>query len=547
MLRIEDLSYRVGDFTILDRIFGQAGPGQVVGVIGPNGAGKSTLANVLCGLLDATHGRVLLTGQVLSGQRPEEVARHGVRRMFQGQHLAWNLTALENIAAVLGVPADPTWFKSVISYRPEALRSSTALAKALDILAAVGLADRANARASELSFGEQRLLAFGKAIATPSQLLILDEPFSGLKSAAKERILQLVRAQRDGRLILAIDHDLAAVVTVATQFWFMHRGRLWEFPSYAALRETDLFRRHYLGIDPSSEGALSESPGSTSGAPDLPRNSNDSKAFGRQRVHHGGADSTYEANRALTVIGLSGGYGSHVVFHDVSFSIKRGEVLCILGLNASGKSTLLRVIAGVAKRFAGTIDLTGRSIHPLPPDARVRCGLRSLPQDHRIFRSLTVEDNLRLGVGQLSSRQPPASIVTHPNPSVAIPATDRTDLWKGIRNRQAGLLSGGEQARLALELLRQGPLEVVLLDEPTSGTDAIGVRQLKAQIAAWRASGKGIIVVEHDLAFVSAAATRVAILSDGMLREIATSAAVAPDILLNELNSWDAGTGGQKP
>jgi ABC-type branched-subunit amino acid transport system ATPase component len=184
---------------------------------------------------------------------------------------------------------------------------------------------------------------------------------------------------------------------------------------------------------------------------------------------------------------------------------------------------LLRVIAGLAAKFAGTILLSGQTIDTLAPDARVRCGLRSLPQDHRVFRTLTVEDNVRLGVRGQSA----GDHISRPNLNPPGSRDGLGNSWLNVMNRQVGLLSGGEQARLALELLHWGTLEVVLLDEPTNGIDSLGVEQLKAEILSWSADGKAVVIVEHNIAFIRMVASRVAVMKDATLREIVAPTPVA--------------------
>jgi branched-chain amino acid transport system ATP-binding protein len=187
------------------------------------------------------------------------------------------------------------------------------------------------------------------------------------------------------------------------------------------------------------------------------------------------------------------GYGRIEVLHDLSLSVPAGTVVAVLGPNGAGKTTALRTIAGSLRPTAGTIHLDGLPIHHKRPSAIARRGLVLVPEGRGVFPSLSVEENLRV-----SHHSAP--------PSVAGPWADWLAEISAVfprlaerRAQQAGSLSGGEQQMLALARALVGRPKVVLLDELSMGLAPLVVEQLFEQIAALRAAGRTILLVEQYL------------------------------------------------
>jgi ABC-type branched-subunit amino acid transport system ATPase component len=507
-LEIRHVTYRVGGQAIVDDVSAELRPGELIALVGPNGAGKSTLANIVTGLIAPTAGEVLLDGANVAGLRPEQIANRGVARTFQGGHLPWNAMVSDAVASVVASGRfEPVSAGLLSSLSPLRVAARTRAGELLEML---GLDHSARVPVRELSFGQQRLVALAAALARPSELLVLDEPFTGLKSVALERVARVLRDELRTKAILLIDHTLSAVQAVATRLWFMHRGRLTEFGSYAELSASDAFVREYLGAGPGASAGVAR--GSNAAAPAV----------------------RAEEQPVLSMRGVSAGYGNNEVLRDVDFDVRRGEVVCVIGHNGSGKSTLLRAVVGLARRFSGSVLLDGEVLGEPTPDTAVRCGVRLLVQDHRLFRSLSLRDNLALAAA--GSRQGSLS-----RAGSAFDAADQTlarleaaGTW--FSSRPASTYSGGEQARVALSALDYGEARLVLLDEPTSGIDGAATSVLRGHIETWRSDGLAVVIIEHALDFVAAVATRVALIEHGHLREVPEAAYASPEALLRELS-----------
>jgi ABC-type branched-subunit amino acid transport system ATPase component len=202
-------------------------PGRITCLVGPNGAGKTTIFNVITGFLKPDAGHVSFRDRSLDGFTPQAVVHTGIARTFQNLRLFGDLTALDNV--MVGLPhqfaEEPLGaiFRPLHAARMQARRRG----EALDILAHVGLADRARERVRNLSYGEQKLLTVARVLATGAELLLLDEPASGLSAGALDNIMALLRRlQSEGKTLLVVEHNTRVVQQIADQVLFLHQGHL---------------------------------------------------------------------------------------------------------------------------------------------------------------------------------------------------------------------------------------------------------------------------------------------------------------------------------
>ena len=201
-------------------------PGEIVAIIGPNGAGKTTIFNLLSGVLMPTAGDIWFGDRRLNGLRPHVVTSLGLARTFQNVRLFGNMTVLENV--MVGCHGRTSYGLLGAAFRlPPARRAEKAIhERALEEVAHVGLAAKADDDALNLPFGEQRLLEIARALATGPRLLMLDEAGSGLNQPEKESLAQLVRGIRDaGVTVLLVEHDIPFVMGLADRIIVLEYGQ----------------------------------------------------------------------------------------------------------------------------------------------------------------------------------------------------------------------------------------------------------------------------------------------------------------------------------
>jgi branched-chain amino acid transport system permease protein len=199
--------------------------GQVTALIGPNGAGKTTIFNMICGTLPVDSGRVHLRGEDVTGKPAYTLVKKGLARSFQDVRVCQRLTAINNVA--MGVQDQLGERFSGLLLRPFASRKGERLVqqKALDCLALLGIADRAHTRVSELSYGDQKLVAIARLLATDCDVLLLDEPTSGVDPASVEKVISGIGRLRDlGHTVCLVEHSVHFVQRLADRAVFLDQG-----------------------------------------------------------------------------------------------------------------------------------------------------------------------------------------------------------------------------------------------------------------------------------------------------------------------------------
>jgi branched-chain amino acid transport system ATP-binding protein len=213
------------------------------------------------------------------------------------------------------------------------------------------------------------------------------------------------------------------------------------------------------------------------------------------------------ATEALAVEGIDAYYGESHVLHNVSFALKAGSLLGLLGRNGAGKTTCMAVIIGLLKPRRGAIALYGEAICGLAPDIIARKGVSLVPQGRRVFRSLTVRENLAVAA------QSPRS-----GDGAGWSLERVFDLFPRLKERHtqlAGSLSGGEQQMLAIGRALMGNPRVLLMDEPSEGLAPQLVAEVRRTIAQLKANGQSIVLVEQNIKLTLDLADEIAIINTG--------------------------------
>jgi len=221
VLRIENLAKNFGGLRVTDDVTLEVMPGELHAVIGPNGAGKTTLINQISGLLAPDAGRIIFAGEDVTRLAVDRRAQRGLARSFQITSVLPRFSVLENVA--LAVQA-----RSGTSFRffGRAAGEDQLNAPAMAALAQVGLADRANAPAGELSHGEKRALELAIALAMEPKLLLLDEPMAVTGHGEAQRLIAALRSLKGRFPMVLVEHDMTAVFALADRISVLIYGRI---------------------------------------------------------------------------------------------------------------------------------------------------------------------------------------------------------------------------------------------------------------------------------------------------------------------------------
>jgi branched-chain amino acid transport system ATP-binding protein len=242
LLAVEALSRAFGALSALHRVSFQVTARERRAIIGPNGAGKTTLFNVITGQLAPSGGRIRLEGAPIEGLSPHAVARRGISRSFQRNNLFPKLPVQENLrlAAAAGVPG--TW-----SLLGRLERQRGPLERAREVAEIVGLAGRLASPAGLLSYGEQRQLEVGVALATGPRLLLLDEPTAGMSPEETHRMTRMLEALPRDVTLLIIEHDMDVVGSLADRVTVLHYGEVLTEGTFAEVKADPRVYEVYLG------------------------------------------------------------------------------------------------------------------------------------------------------------------------------------------------------------------------------------------------------------------------------------------------------------
>ncbi|MGK7902573.1 MAG: urea ABC transporter ATP-binding subunit UrtE [Hormoscilla sp.] len=207
----------------------------------------------------------------------------------------------------------------------------------------------------------------------------------------------------------------------------------------------------------------------------------------------------------LQIYGLNVYYGESHILRDVDLHVPAGQMVCLIGRNGVGKTTLLKTIIGLLKPRTGTITLTGESIASLSPDRRARRGIGYVPQGREIIPQLTVKENLLLGLEARPGRMKKADCAARTLRDRAIPQEilELFPVLETMLSRMGGDLSGGQQQQLAIARALMGRPQLLLLDEPTEGIQPSIILEIEAAVSRIIATtGISVLLVEQQLHFV---------------------------------------------
>ena len=462
-------------------------------LIGPNGAGKTTAFNLISGMFPPDAGTIRLGADDIAGLPPDRICRAGIGRSFQITNLFPTLPIEENIR--LAVQArHPRRFDLWTSARSIAqIEAETAA-----LIGYLGLEGIERAEAGALSYGGQRLLDMGLALATRPRLLLLDEPLAGLadgRARARRRADQEALRRRSGAA-----------------------GRARHRPRVPPRRPRDGHERGQVLVDGTVEDARSSKR-----VQEVYIGSGAAHVASKARVSAAGDKPLLTIDRINTF------YGKSHILTDVSLDVREHEIVALLGRNGAGKSTLLKSLVGIAPPATGSITLDGVEIARLPSARTARLGVGYVPQGRGLFAGMTVAHNLELG---RLKRQTGIGVRWD---------LDRIlEYFPRIKDRlhtPADFLSGGEQQMVAVARALSGDIRVLLLDEPFEGLAPAIVEQLFESFDKLRQE-VAIVIVDHHLDLALALSDRTVALERGQVQWTGESKALRDDLDLRRKVLW---------
>ena len=446
-------------------------PGRVYGLLGENGAGKSTLMKILAGYESPTTGEVVVDGAVRApggGSRAAEA--QGIVLIHQEFNLADDLTIAQNVFLGHEIKRGPF-------LDDKAMREKTRAA-----LAQVGLPLDPDTRVRKLIVAEKQLVEIARALARNARLLIMDEPTATLTPGETERLFALMAGLKAaGVTIIYISHKLDEVERTTDEVVVMRDGLL-----VAREPTASVTRRQMANLMVGRELA-------DLFPPKLPAP----------------AGEPIIKVRGLTVPGWA---------EDVSFEVRRGEILGFAGLVGAGRTELFEGLLGLRPRSAGMVELAGKPVQLKSPRDAARHGLTYLSEDRK-GKGLHVHFSLRPNLTLMALERYAKPWLNPAAEQAALrDAVQEFGIRTGALEVRASSLSGGNQQKLALaKVLHPGP-SVVVLDEPTRGVDVGAKREIYHLVQRLTEQGLAVIVISSELMELIGLCHRVAVMRAGRLQ-----------------------------
>jgi ribose transport system ATP-binding protein len=449
-------------------------PGRVHGLVGANGAGKSTLIRILAGLTQPDDGDILVEGKRVVADSPHVANKLGMSFIHQELAFVPGMTVLENI--MLGLPKKTRF--GVVDWG--------AIAKDVAPIAArVGVRAPLDANANRLSTAENWLVNIARALVLKARLIVMDEPTAALSASEAERLFSIIRDLRNsGVAVLYVSHRLDEILDLCQQVTVFRDGQ-----SVAELAKPTLTRK---ALVEAIVGGAVEAP---------PKR----------------ATAIASQAAALSVRGLA----RTPRVRNVSFELRRGEVLGLGGLVGAGRTELARLIFGADRREHGSMTLAGKPYAPRSPADAVKAGIGFVPEERRV-EGLILSKSLafNLGLANLDSivfnRFLPFISGGRRKTFAERVIRELTIKTAGIET-PVGRLSGGNQQKVVIGRWLAMKLKVLILDEPTRGVD-IGARaEIHRLIRNLASHGVAVLVVSSEPEELPDLCDRALIMTEGRI------------------------------
>jgi ABC-type sugar transport system ATPase subunit len=461
VLAFRGLSKSFGGVHALRGVSFEVAPGEVHAVVGANGAGKSTLLKILTGVIAPDAGEIRLHDRAVRIRSPIDAHRLGIGLVPQETTLCENLSIAENV--FLGT------FRWL---RPGALEEATRRR-----LSALGLPYDPALPVSRLSVAQKQLVQIVRALAFEPTILALDEPTASLSEGEVETLFRVLRdLKARGVTLFFVSHRLKEIQAIADRATVLRDGQFVATVDAKATPREEIVR-HMAGRDVRQAREASGPPG----------------------------------EEVLSVRGLSG-----KGFRDVSFTLRRGEVLGWFGLVGAGRTETARALFGIDPAEAGEVVLDGRPVPLRSPREAIERGIGLVPEDRKLQGLV-----LKLAIGtNISLASLPRLAPWGPIPAGREEAIVRGHIERlGIRCRgpeqTSGELSGGNQQKVVLARWLETRPRVLLLDEPTKGVDVGAKAEIQALVRELVRGGTAVVLISSELEEVRDMADRILVFRAG--------------------------------
>ncbi len=444
--------------------------GRIMALVGENGAGKSTLMKVLTGVYEKTAGEIYLEGKPVSFSNTKESQNAGIAIIHQELNLIPSLSIGENI--FLG--REPVNRLGKIDW-------GKLFKEARVIMEQIGIDEGPETLVAELSIGKQQMVEIAKALSINARVIIMDEPTGALTEKETESLFNVIRELRkEGRSIVYISHRLKEIFEICDDVTVLRDGQfIGEYP-ITELNEDKI-------IELMVGRTLSEQ-------------------FPRVDCEPG--------DTALEVRNLNS-----PLVKNISFEVKRGEIIGVAGLMGSGRTELARTLYGLYRKSSGEIFIDGKDVDIKSPGQAIRSGLVYVSEDRKsngVVLGLSVKENISLSVLQkLTSFL--GWIDTRKEENMAKDAIRNMSIKTSGLGQLVKNLSGGNQQKVSLSKTLMTKPKILILDEPTRGVDVGAKKEIYDIMNKFKKEGMSIIMISSEMPEILGMSDRILVMHEGRI------------------------------
>jgi len=469
VLKLENITKTYPGVVALNDVSLELAKGEIHALVGENGAGKSTLIKTCAGAEIPDSGKIVVDGKEFSSMTPKLAESCGIEVIYQEFNLVDELSVAENI--FLG-----SEIKNGIMIDKKRMT-----AKSAELLEKLHIKIDPDTLVKDLPVGYQQMVEIAKAFARNAKILIMDEPSAPLTNAEVERLFTLVgQLKASGASIIYISHRLEEIFRLSDRVTVLRDGREIKTMNTADTNTEELVKL-MVGHD------IQET---------FPPRGNTLK------------DETLLDVRNLCGNGLK----------NISFTLKRGEILGLAGLIGAGRTELAELIFGVRKRTDGKIFFKGKEICPQSPKDAIEAGIALVPEDRKrqgTVLPMTIRENISMACLEKISRFFVVNKTQEKNISCRFKAA--LNIKTPTLEQTVNHLSGGNQQKVVLAKWLATDPDLIILDEPTRGIDVGAKHEIYKIMNALVESGKTIIMISSDMPELLGMSDRILVLAEGRL------------------------------
>lgn len=457
------------DTIVLDDVSVEIYPGEIHSFAGMNGAGKSTLMKILLGVYKPTSGRILMDGQEITFQTPQDANKAGISMVFQELNLFPDRTITENVL-MDSFPVKYSFLQQKKAYR-----------MCSDYLKEIGIELDPSVKVGTLSLAQKQLVEIAKCVKNNPKVLILDEPSSSLSQKEEKILYNILLSLRSRNIaIVFITHKMSEILDMADRISVLRDGKLISTGSMANY-DMDIITNQMLGK------AVSFNKNTVV------------KEFTEQ-------DVILEA-RNISVPRM---------LNNISFKLHRGEILVITGLVGSGKSELARLLFGVNNKYSGELLINCKNVKITNPVNAVKNNLAYLPinrKEEGIFTNFTVKQNISVSIlGELGF-----VLDNKREGEIANKCREAYGIKTSSLNAMIDSLSGGNQQKVILARWLAKQSKILLLDDPTRGIDVGAKQDIYDKLREMCNSGLSFLLISSEINEIMSIADRIIVMREGSI------------------------------